>query len=78
VVGREGLMAMDHPSMGSEDFAFYLEKIPGCYVRFGARRREDKYIPLHSPEFDINEEVLKVGSAYFDEVIREAARRCEE
>lgn len=74
VVGREGLMAMDHPSMGSEDFAFYLERIPGCYVRFGARRRDDEYIPLHSPEFDINEEVLKVGSAYFDEVIREAAR----
>lgn len=74
IVGREGLMAMDHPSMGSEDFAYYLEKIPGCYVRFGARRLENEYIPLHSPEFDINEEVLKVGAAFFDEVIREAAR----
>lgn len=74
IVGREQLMAMDHPSMGSEDFAFYLEKIPGCYVRFGARRREDEYIPLHSPEFDINEEVLKVGAAFFDEVVREAAK----
>lgn len=74
IVGREGLMAIDHPSMGSEDFAFYLEKMPGCYVRFGARRSDTEYIPLHSPEFDINEEVLKVGAAFFDEVIREAAR----
>lgn len=74
IVGREGLMAMDHPSMGSEDFAYYLEKMPGCYVRFGARRYENEYIPLHSPEFDINEEVLKVGAAFFDEVIRESAR----
>jgi amidohydrolase len=78
IVGREGLMAIDHPSMGSEDFAFYLEKMPGCYVRFGARRSETEYIPLHSPEFDINEEVLKVGAAFFDEVIRETARTYRE
>lgn len=78
IVGREGLMAIDHPSMGSEDFAYYLKKMPGCYVRFGARRREEEYIPLHSPEFDINEEVLKVGAAFFDEVIREAARTYRE
>jgi hippurate hydrolase len=74
VVGHAGLMTLDHPSMGSEDFSYYLQKIPGCYVRFGARRHENEYIPLHSPEFDINEEVLKVGSAFFDEVVREAAQ----
>jgi len=72
VVGEAGLMAMDHPSMGSEDFSYYLHEIPGCYVRFGARIQERQYIPLHSPEFDINEEVLKVGAAFFDEVVREA------
>lgn len=74
VVGHAGLMTLDHPSMGSEDFSYYLQKIPGCYVRFGARRHENEYIPLHSPEFDINEEVLKVGAAFFDEVVREAAQ----
>lgn len=73
-VGRSGLMAIDHPSMGSEDFSFYLERLPGCYVRFGARKKDTEYIPLHSPEFDINEDVLKVGAAFFDEVVREAAR----
>ena len=74
VVGRTGLMTLDHPSMGSEDFSYYLQKIPGCYVRFGARRHEHEYIPLHSPEFDLNEEVLKVGAAFFDEVVRETAQ----
>lgn len=74
VVGEAGLMAMDHPSMGSEDFSYYLHKLPGCYVRFGARRQDQEYIPLHSPEFDINEEVLKVGAAFFDEVAREAIK----
>ncbi|HEB78452.1 MAG TPA: M20/M25/M40 family metallo-hydrolase, partial [Methylothermaceae bacterium] len=74
VVGERGLVPMEHPSMGSEDFAFYLGKIPGCYVRFGARRHEDEYIPLHSPMFDIHEEVLKVGAAWFARVAWEAIR----
>ncbi len=75
VVGHKGLMAMDHPSMGSEDFSYYLHDIPGCYVRFGARPEEHEYIPLHSPAFDIDEQVLKVGAAFFDGVIREATRQ---
>ena len=74
VVGAAGMVVMDYPSMGAEDFSFYLEQVPGCYVRFGARIREDEYLPLHSPSFDINEEVLRIGAAYFDEVAREALR----
>lgn len=72
VVGRKGLMQIDHPSMGAEDFAYYLEKTPGCYVRFGARRNE-AYVPLHSPAFDIDEGVLPVGAAFFAQVATAAA-----
>jgi hippurate hydrolase len=72
VVGEAGLLPMDHPSMGSEDFSFYLQEIPGCYVRFGACREGWENIPLHSPSFDFDEEVLKVGAAFFDQVVREA------
>lgn len=72
VVGVEGLMKMDHPSMGAEDFAYYLQEIPGCYVRFGARIKEHEYIPLHSPEFDVDEGVLKVGTDFFDQLARDA------
>ncbi len=72
VVGDAGLVTMDHPSMGSEDFSYYLHEIPGCFVRLGCRRSEQGYIPLHSPAFDIDEEVLKVGAAFFDELVRVA------
>lgn len=74
LLGAEGLIPLDYPSMGSEDFSFYLEKLPGCYVRFGARRNEREYIPLHSPCFDIDERVLIVAASFFDEVTREAMR----
>jgi amidohydrolase len=72
VVGDARLMTMDHPSMGSEDFSYYLHEIPGCFVRLGCRRSEQAYIPLHSPAFDIDEEVLKVGAAFFDQLVRVA------
>jgi amidohydrolase len=74
VVGQQGLVPIDHPSMGAEDFAYYLERIPGCYVRFGARREGWENIPLHSPAFDFDEEALKVGAAFFEEVAREAIK----
>jgi hippurate hydrolase len=70
---------MDHPSMGAEDFAYYLKVVPGCYVRLGARHIGWGNIPLHSPSFDFDEDVLKIGADYFDEVVRlaidEIARR---
>ncbi|MEF3074764.1 M20 family metallopeptidase [Methylobacter sp. Wu1] len=74
VVGQQGLVPIDNPSMGAEDFAYYLKQIPGCYVRFGARREGWENIPLHNPAFDFDEEALKVGAAFFDEVAREAIR----
>lgn len=73
VVGEPGLMVMDHPSMGSEDFSYYLQQLPGCYVRFGARSGDQPYVPLHSPAFDIDEGVLQVGAAFFAEVVHQAA-----
>jgi amidohydrolase len=72
IVGEQGLASMEYPSMGSEDFAYYLREIPGCYVRFGARREGWEHIPLHSPAFDFDEEALKVGAAFFDRVARDA------
>ena len=71
VHGESSLVVAEHPSMGSEDFSYYLEHVPGCFVRFGARPAESEPIPLHNAAFDIDEEVLKVGAAFFEEVVRQ-------
>jgi hippurate hydrolase len=63
------LVLQEHPSMGSEDFGFYLQAFPGCYARFGARPN-DVYVPLHSPQFDVDERVLGVGASWLSEVVR--------
>jgi hippurate hydrolase len=72
VVGEERILPIEYPSMGAEDFAYYLQRLPGCYVRIGARRRGWEHVALHSPSFDFDEEALKVGAAFFDAVAREA------
>jgi hippurate hydrolase len=64
---------LEHPSMGGEDFSFYLQKVPGCYMRLGARGEGQEFVPLHSSSFDIDERVLRVGAACFDQLVREAA-----
>ena len=76
-VGETCVKVSEYPSMGSEDFSFYLNDVPGCYVRFGARAPEQEYIPLHSSEFDIDEKVLLVGALYFREVADQAAKHYE-
>jgi hippurate hydrolase len=76
LIGPEArVVVQDYPSMGAEDFGFYLQQMPGCYVRFGARMQEEIYIPLHSPRFDIDENVLGIGVAFLERVARVAVAR---
>lgn len=78
ILGRDLLVDSEFPSMGSEDFSYYLEKIPGCFVRFGARHPDREPIPLHSPAFDVDERVLAIGALFFDRVARLAHQRIDE
>lgn len=48
------------PSMGSEDFSFYLQKRPGCYFIIGNGEGGGS---LHSPTYDFNDDALKFGAA---------------
>lgn len=63
VLGPNRVMQFTAPSMGSEDFACYAEKVPGAYFFLGARPEAGDIFPWHHPKFNINEEVLPVGVA---------------
>lgn len=46
-------------TMGSEDMAFILEQVPGCFIFIGSANAQDGLAyPHHHPRFDIDEEVL--------------------
>jgi amidohydrolase len=58
--GEEAVLKLANPSMGAEDFAYFLEKVPGAFVWLGVG--ED--VPgLHTPQFAFDEKVLPRGSA---------------
>ena len=50
------------PAMGSDDFSFYLEKIPGIYMTFGISTGED-FPVAHSNRFNFNEKILTIAVA---------------
>ncbi len=76
-VGLERVTRMDTASMGGEDFSYYLDHIPGCYVRFGTAREGVEQFPAHSSKFNIDEQALAVGAAFFHAVARLAPRSAE-
>ena len=52
------------PLMGSEDFAFYQESIPGYFFLLGMKNKTfGKPESVHSPFFQINEQALPYGAA---------------
>jgi len=60
-------------NMAGEDFACYLEKMTGCFLRIGAREDGGEFIPLHTPRFYAADESIFVGSAVLAETARVAS-----
>ena len=67
VVGEASVIIDPNPSMGAEDFAFMLKKIPGAYVWLGAGQGAN----LHNPAYNFNDEVLTTGVEYFIEIVKQ-------
>lgn len=61
LLGPQGVTAMHRPSMGSEDFAAYLEHVPGMLFRLGCAGEHAPWPGLHTPTFDVDERCLAVG-----------------
>ena len=61
VLGTEGLETITRPSMGSEDFACFVEEAPGSMFRLGTAANLGGITPLHTPRFDIAEDALELG-----------------
>lgn len=60
-LGEESYISNPQPSMGGEDFAYYLEKVPGALFRIGCGFENEKNYPLHSNRFNANDDAIKTG-----------------
>jgi amidohydrolase len=55
------------PMTGSEDFARFLEQVPGCFVFVG---NGEHSAPLHNPGYDFNDKGLLYGARFHAAIIR--------
>ena len=72
VLGAGNVVPFGITNMGGEDFACYLERIGGCFLRIGAREPGGEPAPAHSPRFVAAEESIFVGAAVLAECARVA------
>jgi amidohydrolase len=71
IVGADHVIEPD-PLTGSDDVAYFWQKVPGCYAFVGSARPEWSPAPAHhNAKFDIDESAMEIGA---DLLVR-AARR---
>jgi hippurate hydrolase len=73
LLGAKALVPLGITNMAGEDFAYYMERLPGCFLRIGARLAGEPVIAAHTPQFHAAEESLFVGAAVLAETARVAS-----
>jgi len=64
LVGGDNVRGDLLPSMGAEDFAWFLENKPGAYIWIGNGAGAGQAM-LHNPHYDFNDEILPLGASYW-------------
>ncbi len=59
--GRHRVLDIEHPSLGSEDFSKFTERVPGMILRLGCTAEGQEPYPLHSSHFKVDEAALDTG-----------------
>ena len=62
LLGHDRVQRIGQPSMGGDDFAHYLNRVPGSLFRLGCSAPGAPVTGLHSPDFDIDERALGIGA----------------
>lgn len=57
--------AVEESSLGGDDFAFYEEKIPGCYIKIGTGAGH----PIHHPAFEVNPDMLYTAAQFLKRLL---------
>ncbi|MDE2888343.1 MAG: amidohydrolase [Gemmatimonadota bacterium] len=62
LLGADRVQYIGEPSMGGDDFAHYLKRVPGSLFRLGCSVPEATSTGLHTPDFDVDERALGIGA----------------
>ena len=65
---EESIVYLENPSLGAEDFAFFLQDVPGTMFRLGVAG-DQGCAPLHSGHFSLDERSLELGIKILSQTI---------
>lgn len=67
IVGVDNVISEPMKMLAGDDFAFYLEHVPGLYAKIGSAdpNRPETQHPLHHPAFDIDERALTIAAEFY-------------
>ncbi len=68
LVGTENVNRNPPPIMASEDFAYMLNEVPGCYINIGNGDGEGA-CEVHNPSYDFNDRALPLGASFFARLV---------
>ncbi|HVZ49642.1 MAG TPA: M20 family metallopeptidase [Gemmatimonadaceae bacterium] len=73
VLGADASVPLGMTNMAGEDFACYLQRLPGCFMRIGAREPGGEPLDVHTPRFAPDEDSVFVGASVLAECARVAS-----
>jgi hippurate hydrolase len=74
IVGADSVKRDPALIMASEDFAFMLNEVPGCYINIGNGDGEGA-CEVHNPGYDFNDSALPYGASFFARLIEKRLAR---
>ena len=69
LVGDKNVVTDIEPSMGGEDFSYFLNKKPGSYLYIGQKDDNHK-AHLHTTKYDFNDNLLPIGVNFWVDLVK--------
>jgi len=69
LVGDKNVVTDIEPSMGGEDFSYFLNKKPGSYLYIG-QKDENHKAHLHTTKYDFNDNLLPIGVNFWVDLVK--------
>lgn len=68
MLGTENVIEMPFPTMGSEDYAWFAERVPSAHLRIGSKIAGHD-TAIHRPDFQLNERMIPLGTKLLSRVV---------
>ncbi len=75
LLGEDKVIHQRLPGMGGEDFAYMAQKVPGCFVRIGQADGEKGSKPVHTVNYDFNDDILPIGASLWATLVEQELPR---